>query len=245
MERLVGWPVREPSRRRVLVLVAALLVTMTSPALAQDRATYGARPAPGEGDRSSGSFFLSVGTGSTTSDAVEIINLAGEPASFDVYAVGVARGSRGERLAASRDAVRTMGPASWIAVEPAVVEVPPRSSALVPFTVAVPDNTPLGEHMAALMVEPRQPADSGTIVSKSRVGLWVEITVLDGRGVAPDPTVPGGPMSQSWALLVALTVALILCAGVLLFVTRDRLRRALAGWRERRRGAGADPHEHG
>lgn len=230
--RLVGRPVREPSHRWILVLVAALFVTIMSPALAQDSATYGARPAPGEGDRSSGSFVLSVGIGSAISDAVEIFNLADEPAAFDVYAVDAERTSSG-RVAGARGAEPPTGPAAWVAVDLTVVEVPPRSSALVAFTVAVPDDTPLGDHLAALMVEPHQAVDAGTIVSRTRVGLWVEIEVHEGSDAAP--VVPPGP-AISWDVpwIPIIAVAMIAFAAVLLYVSRRRWHAWLEQWREER-----------
>ena len=231
--RLVGRPVREPSHRWLFVAVATLLVATASPALAQERATYGARPAPGEGDRSSGSFALSVATGSATTDAVEIFNLTDEPAAFDVYAVDVESSSTGDRVAAARDAKQPTGPAAWIAVNVTAVEVPPRASALVAFTIAVPNDTPIGDHLAALMVEPHQAADAGTIVSRTRVGLWVEIEVLKGSDAAP--VVPTGPTISwdvPWILLAAL--ALIALAAVILYLGRGRWRARLEEWREER-----------
>jgi len=227
-ERLVGRPVRGPSHRRVFVLVTALLLTLTTPARAQDGATYGARPAPGDGDRSSAGFTLSVGTGSAVSDAVEILNFTNDPATFDVYVADVVPSTGGSLAPAARDAEIT-GPAVWITVDQATVEVPARSSTVVPFTINVPEGAPLGDHTAALLVEPQRSSDTGTITSKTRVGLWVRVKVTE-----LESQVLGDAVTRwvlPWILVILMGFAFV---AWLMYVTRHRRHRWALNRREER-----------
>jgi len=228
-ERLVGRPVRGPSRRRVFVLFTALLLTLTTPARAQDGAAYGARPAAGGGDRSSAGFNLSVGTNSAVSDAVEILNFTSDPATFDVYVADVVPTTGGSLAPAARE-VEITGPAAWITVDQATVKVPPRSSTIVSFTVNVPEGTPLGDHTAALLVEPQRSSDSGTITSKTRVGLWVKVKVTELEGeVLGDAVTPWG---FPWILVISLMGLAFL--AWLMYVTRHRRHRWVQHRREER-----------
>ena len=227
-ERPVGRPACGPSHRRVFVLMTALLLAVTTPARAQDGATYGARPAPGDGDRSSAGFTLSVGEGSAVSDAVEILNFTNDPATFDVYVADVVPSTGGGLAPAARDAEIT-GPAVWITVDQATVEVPARSSTIVPFTINVPEGAPLGDHTAALLVEPQRSSDTGTITSKTRVGLWVrvKVTELESQVLGDMVARWGFP----WILVILVGLAFV---AWLMYVTRHRRHRWALHRREER-----------
>ena len=227
-ERLVGRPVRGPSHRRVFVLVTALLLALATPAYAQGGATYAVRPAPGDGDRSSGGFDLSVGTGSAVSDAVQIFNFTNDPATFDVYAADVVPTTGGSLAPAAREAEIT-GPATWITMDQATVEIPARHSTIVSFTVKVPEGTPLGDHTAALLVEPQRSSGTGAIASATRVGLWLKVKVT---GVEGD--VLGGaqtPWGFLWILLILMGLAFV---AWLIYVTRHPRQRWVHHRREER-----------
>ena len=233
--------------RRAFLLATALVLALTTPVLAEDGPTYGARPAPGDGDRSSGTFNLTVGAGSSVSDAVEVLNFTNESATFDVYAGDVVPTSGGGQAPAARDAEIT-GAAAWVMVSHATVEVPPRSAATVPFTINVPQGTPRGNHTAALLVEAQDSDDSDAIASRTRIGLWIELNVTPaGEG--------GGGTSDSWTLpwLILIPAGIALLA-TLLYLDRHHLRRWLQERREeqallrdfrgRRRHAGASGAPH-
>ena len=234
-ERLVGRPVRGPSHRRVFVLVTALLLALATPAYAQGGATYAVRPAPGDGDRSSGGFDLSVGTGSAVSDAVQIFNFTNDPATFDVYAADVVPTTGGSLAPAAREA-RITGPAAWITVDQATVEVPPRSSTIVPFTINVPVGTPLGNHTAALLVETQGSSDTGTIGSRTRVGLWVrvKVTEFESEVLGEESEGLGDAFTRwvfSWILVILVGLAFL---AWLMYVTRHRRHRWVQHRREER-----------
>jgi hypothetical protein len=233
--------------RRALLIAIAFLLALANPVLAEDGPTYGARPAPGAGDRSSGTFNLTVAEGSSVSDAVEVLNLSNESATFDVYAGGVVSTSGGGQAPAAREAAIT-GAATWISVSQATVEVPPRSAATVPFTIHVPGGTPRGDHTAALLVEAQDSDSTAAIASRTRIGLWIKLSVTPaGENEGPAST----PWTFSWLILIPPGIALLV---LLLYLDRHRLRRWLQNRREeqallrdfrgRRRQEGASTSHH-
>lgn len=219
---MIESPVRRPTRgsshRRAFIVATALLLTLATPAAAQDGPTWGARPAPGEGERTSGAFNLSVAAGSELSDGVEIFNFTDDTTSFDVYVADATATRDGGLTAAARDAEIT-GPATWIKVDSPTVQVPPRSSTIVPFTMTVPHGTVPGDHTAALLVESQPSSASGPIATRTRVALWVKVKVTGVEGEVQGDTsgLPGLP----WIVVIPLVLAFL---AWLLYVTRDRRR---------------------
>ena len=224
-----GRPHSAPPLRLVFVIATAVLLALAGPASADGSgSSYAARPAPGPGDRSAGRFDLTVGAGSSASDAVEIFNYTDAPATFAIYAADVVRTTAGSLAPAAREQPIT-GPGSWIRIPDATVDVPPRSSVTVAFTVSVPDAAVLGRSTAALLVEPQKDRTGGTVAAITRVGLWVNIDVTAG--------VPGqgGTSPTSPILWIALAVVLLVAFLIwLAYVTRGRRRQWLAERREER-----------
>jgi hypothetical protein len=223
--RPAGRPILGRPRRHALILAATLIVVAITPLRAADWTGFAARPAPGEGDRDSGRFELAVSAGSSITDAVELFNLTDAPATFDLYAADVVATADDGRAPADRD-IAVTGPGLWVTLERARVELAAMSSTLVGFTVDVPDDTATGAYEAALLVEPITEDTEGTITSRTRVGLWVEIAVLEGSDAPPGPA---AGVNLPWLPLAGLAV--IGCFGVLLYVTRERWHR----WFEERR----------
>jgi hypothetical protein len=232
-----------PPRRFACIIAAALLLALTGPGWAVGgQSTYAARPAPGPGDRTGGSFDLTVPAGASASDAVEIFNYTGEPTTFAVYAADAVRTTSGSLAPAAREAPIT-GPGSWIKVAQATVSVPPRASATVRFIVAVPQGAVLGRTTAAVLVEPQNDRSGGTVGTITRVGLWVNVEVTAGESGAATGSV------YPW---IAVGVVLLLAfLAWLAYVTRDRRRRWLEERREEqeairdlraRRRQGPTPH---
>jgi hypothetical protein len=233
--------------RRAFLIALTLLLAIATPVLAEDGPTYGARPAPGDGERSSGTFNLTVGAGSSVSDAVEVLNFTNESATFDIYAGGVVPTSGGGLAPAPREAEIT-GAAAWVSVSQATVEVPPRSAATVPFTINVPGGTPRGDHTAALLVEAQDSDSTAAIASRTRIGLWIKLNVV--------PAGESGVESSTswtfpWLIVIPAGIALL---ALLLYLGRHRLRRwlqnrrdeqaLLRDFRGRRRQEGASTSHH-
>jgi hypothetical protein len=214
----VGRPGNRPSHRHVLLLAASLLLVGAVPVQAGDRYAYGARPASSDGNGHPGGYLLSARAGTAISDAVEILNFTDDPLTFDVYAVDAVQAADGTRTPASRDAVRS-GPATWIEIDQAAVDVPPQGSAVTSFAVAVPAETTIGHYTAALVVEPQRDEGEGTILNRTRIGLWVEVKV--GTEGNPPP-VPGAPLAAWW---LPVAVGALAAGAVLYVIWRDRRRR--------------------
>jgi hypothetical protein len=163
--------------------MTALLISLTLPAAGTDfdpnaDPDYGARPAPlGEAVRASGFFAHSLEAGTGVVDAVEVFNLTNVAASFDIYAADMVESSGGGLTAGPPD-LEVTGPGTWVTPERGTVQVEPRSSARVDFTVDVPQGIAPGDYFASLLVEPRLPVGTGNIETRARIGLRLEIEVL-------------------------------------------------------------------
>jgi hypothetical protein len=198
-----------------LIVTLALLLLGVQPVVAQDGAMYGARPAH---DAGSSAFVLSIAAGSSVGDALEILNFTDEPAVFDLYPTDAIPTAEGGHAPAARDADVT-GSAAWVTFSMDSVEVAARSSKTVPFTVKVPDGTTIGDHLSALLVEPDTATDRGTIAAKTRIALWLKVTVTTGGG---EPEETWTPWGWPWSVIIPGLLALLLW---LEYATRDRRRR--------------------
>lgn len=211
-------------RRAQLLLIvtfALLLLLEVQRVAAQDGAMYGARPAHDDG---SSAFVLSISAGSSGEDAVEILNFTDEAAVFDLYPADAVPTAEGGHAPAARDADVT-GSANWVTFATDSVEVAARSAKTVTFTIDVPDGTTAGDHLSALVVEPQTATDQGTVAAKTRIGLWLKITVTAGGGERQESWAPWG---WPWSVIIPGLMALLLW---LEYATRDRRRQ----WSRERR----------
>jgi hypothetical protein len=178
-ERTVGRVPSGPSHRRALVVVVVLwLLVSVSPAAGQQASSgYGVRPAPDCHTDGRTGFAHALEPGASVIDGVEIFNLTGDPAFFDLYGGDVIT-STGGGLAPAPRGSDTTGAGLWIVPDEGTVEVPPRSSMVVPFSISVPAGVAPGTEAAAVLVEPHAASGSGSIEARSRVALIVEIEVL-------------------------------------------------------------------
>ena len=170
--------------RRLVVLgaIAAMVLSvagMVSVAIAAESSPdYGVRTARlNDAERPGSSFDHAIESGTTVTDAVEIFNFTAEPMSFDVYATDMVAASNGGVAPASRS-IEVTGTGLWIVVSEDTVEVPANDSVLVDFDIVVPVGTPPGEEVAAVLVEPLTEPSGGSIESKTRIGIRVNIEVI-------------------------------------------------------------------
>lgn len=140
--------------------------------------SYGARPAHyGDTDIAATSFAHAAEVDVPIDDAVEVFNFTTEPASFEVYSADLVPDDKGRRAPAARE-VQVTGPGSWVSPDRPDVEVAPRSSQRVPFTIRVPVGTPPGTYAAALLVERNVDARGNGVLSRTRISLPIELEVL-------------------------------------------------------------------
>lgn len=146
--------------------------------------TWAVDPADADGPDGRSWVELTLDPGETVSDQIAVRNLSPVPATFAIRAADgyfTDNGRFSMKLASdeSTDAGR------WIEVQD-TVEVAARSTALVPFTVTVPENATPGDHAAGLAASIMFAGD-GTLTVNGRVGIRV-ITRVTGE-VAPSVTV--------------------------------------------------------
>ena len=169
---------------RIAIFIAGAVAVLGTVGLtgiaegAESQPDYGVRTARlNDADRPGSSFDHAVESGTTVTDAVEIFNFTAEPMSFDVYSTDMVPISNGGLTAASRN-VEVTGTGLWIVVSTDTVEVPPNDSELVDFDIVVPVGTPPGDEVAALMVGSQTEPTGGSIESKTRIGIRVNIKVI-------------------------------------------------------------------
>lgn len=163
----------------ILIATALVLLTVGVGTAVADGPEYSARPETdmtSDEPRGSFSYALEIGGGRVV-DAVEIMNFSEDPGRFDVYAADMVQTSAGGLAPASRDA-EVVDAGAWIIPDTEMIEVAARSSELVHFTIEIPAGTAPGEYVAALLVERQESEGAGTIETRTRIGLRVEIEVL-------------------------------------------------------------------
>jgi hypothetical protein len=216
----VEWSAVGRRAQLLLIVTFSLLLLGVQRVAAQEGAMYGARPAHDDG---SSAFVLSISAGSSGEDAVEILNFTDEAAVFDLYPADAVPTAEGGHAPAARDAGVT-GSGNWVTFATDSVEVAARSATTVTFTIDVPDGTTAGDHLSALVVEPQTATDQGTVAAKTRIGLWLKVTVTAGG----EPEATWTPWGWPWSVVIPGLLAPLLW---LEYATRDRRRQ----WSRERR----------
>ncbi|MER6449623.1 hypothetical protein [Streptomyces venezuelae] len=182
-----------PTPRRaaaVLLFAAALLCAAPAHPAAADEPGWTAEPAAGAAATARPYFYLAGAPGSVLEDRLALANTTDQERTVTLRgadAYNTADGAFAVRPAAPGSG--TTGAGSWISFgAAATVKVPPRTRALVPFTLTVPPSSPPGDHPAAVIA-----TESGHEVGVRvhlRVGgptlaaLTVEDVAVRGRGPA-------------------------------------------------------------
>jgi hypothetical protein len=145
---------------------------------AEELPDYGVRTVRlNDAERPGNSFFHAVESGSLITDAIEIFNFTSEPMVFDIYSADMVPTSNGGSTAASRT-VDVTGTGLWIIPSADTVEVAPHDSVRVDFDIGVPAGTPPGDEEGALLVEPQTAPTGGSIESRTRIGVRIQIKVI-------------------------------------------------------------------
>jgi len=142
---------------------------------------FGARPAHFDpSNPATRAYFIrTVARGGSFTDQVIVSNSASKPVTLRVYPVdgltgatsGVVYGNRGDRL---------QGAGQWVTPASSLVIVPARSQLTVGFTVQVPRNAPVGQHLAGIALEDAHSGKSTgrfsvTEVLRTVVGIEVAV----------------------------------------------------------------------
>lgn len=175
-----------------LALAAALLAVVATPASAitggvrtlvgtasdHDVAAWAAQPSDASGTPDGRTRFeLDAEPGATLTEHVLITNSSTQEREFAVYGADAFNTSTGGYdVLAAAEVSTDVG--SWVSVEAPTVTVPALSTAVVPFTVTVPDAATPGDHPGGVVVSPvrLQEADNGVVVD-TRIAVRLAVRV--------------------------------------------------------------------
>ncbi|MFD5524757.1 COG1470 family protein [Streptomyces virginiae] len=188
---------RRDARGLLLVLLAAAaLHTAPAPAAAADEPGWTAGPAAGTAAARPGGarpyFYLEGAPAAVLEDRLALTNTTDQERTVTLRgadAYNTADGALAARPAASGAPGAPGGAGSWFSFGAgATVKIPPRTRAVVPFTVTVPPASPPGDHPAAVIA-----AEAGREVGvrvhlrvsgPTLAALTVEDVAVRGRGAA-------------------------------------------------------------
>jgi hypothetical protein len=147
--------------------------------------TFGLGPSTdGQVDRRS-SFNLLSSRGGVISDEVAVLNLSEVPLTLNLYAADALNGEDGS-LGIQPAAAELTGSAAWVTLKTPTgkgyVVVPPRSRIYVPFTVRIPQDAEVGDHLAGIVASTvaagQAPGERGTNVElEQRLALRLGVRV--------------------------------------------------------------------
>ncbi|MFE9479659.1 hypothetical protein ACFYNM_13795 [Streptomyces spororaveus] len=188
-------PVLPALRRAAVALLLAAATSYATPAhpAAADEPGWTAEPAAGTASGVRPYFYLAGAPGTVLEDRLALANATDQERTITLRgadAYNTADGAFAVRPAGATAAAPTApGAGSWISFGAATtVKVPPRTRAVVPFTLTVPPASPPGDHPAAVLA-----TEGGHEVGVRvhlRVGgpalaaLTVEDVAVRGRGAA-------------------------------------------------------------
>lgn len=135
----------------ILCMSGALVCGAALPAAAESAdptITWAVSPADASGPDDRSWIELETGAGQTLSEHLAVQNLSEIPVEFDIHAADgyFTDDGRFNMLPAHRESVAA---GTWIEVQDAVT-VEPGATAIVPFTVSVPEDAPPGDHAAGI-----------------------------------------------------------------------------------------------
>ncbi|MEN3273015.1 MAG: hypothetical protein V7636_1776, partial [Actinomycetota bacterium] len=175
-------------------LAAVALLSLSGTAHAASVGGLGVRPTHFDpNDAETRAFFKrQVSPGESFTDSVTVTNASNAPLSVLVSSVdGLTSQTSGAVYANRTDAVAETG--GWVHVGTSTLTVPPHSDIEVPFTVDVPADAVVGDHLAGLAIEDASPSTSGgtfSVTQVVRAVVGVEVRVGAGSGFS---VVPGTP----------------------------------------------------
>ena len=165
-----------------------LFTLIPSSAIGLSSNRVGLRPGNTESDytHSGGWLVYEVDPAKVTEikDTTKIMNLSDNQVVVKLEAVdAILAGGGGFALLDNKSENENLG--SWVTLEETTITLPPQSDKLVHFTITIPKNAEVGDHIGGLTIqEIDSPADStlksgGTSVRvRTRVGLRVYLTLL-------------------------------------------------------------------
>lgn len=185
------------TKKLTLLLIIASIFALQAPALAQESTTAipeeitnmkseGFTIVPGDPNTISPRKFIFEGEpGSTMRDTVLIQNLSNEEATFSLYGADPTFSSQGTPAYKTRDAGGD-GEGRWITFDEPSITLKAREERTVPFTLTIPEDTPLGDYRAGVAMEKtKQDINNPNIIIATRLIIHSDIKVTDNPSVVP------------------------------------------------------------
>lgn len=105
------------------------------------------------GDYPDGYFAdTEVAPGDTATFEIQVVNIGSMPVDLQLYTANAHNGENGGFVAGSTDEPLSE-PATWIEFAPQLLSLQPNTSSTISFGVTVPENTPPGQYISALVAE--------------------------------------------------------------------------------------------
>lgn len=127
-------------------------------------------------------FFFNADKGETKEDGVLLYNNSGEIVTVKIYPVDATVTTDGGFAPLEEGAPR-LGVGAWIKLSQEIVDLPPNSKTEVPFTITIPKETDVGDHVGAIILEKIQR-------EKAKLGS-TGVEIVNRLGVRVFETVPG------------------------------------------------------
>ena len=168
--------------KKLLIVIITVFLILPELVGAIESGSISIKPAyPNPDIRFSDSWFIyHLDAGESKEDACRILNKGDEPVTVEVYSVDATTTSQGS-FAPGDSYTEPTGVGSWVAMSGREFELEPNSEILVPFTIKIPEEVDVGDHMGAVIIQKKMPDESetgGTGVSiVTRVGVRIYETV--------------------------------------------------------------------
>ncbi len=115
--------------------------------------------------------------GETKRDAFVVVNKSSKPVAVKLYPVDATTTKDGSFALKGEEAKRE-GVGAWVKLSTNKVVVPPKGKKVVEFTISVPRNAEVGDHMGGVIAERLgQLKSTGPLKIKTRIGLRIYETV--------------------------------------------------------------------
>lgn len=188
--------VRGPHRLAALAAAACAALAWAAPAAADSTEppstaqTWSVQPATEEGADGRVAWEYEVEPGESVDDFAQVNNFGEEPLTFRVYSHDAINAPGGAFTLQPAD-VEPAEVGAWVGLQ-AEVEVEPGESAVVPFTLTVPDDASPGDHaggIVASVMSEAVDAEGQQVVVDNRVGARIYLRVTG--PIEPALTVTG------------------------------------------------------
>jgi len=154
-----------------------------APSSQPNRATFGIGTADGKAVDKRGGFSLVQARGGSVNDHIALVNLSDKPLPINVYAVDATIGADGTVTLEARDQQKNDA-GSWVKLDlpggKSPVVVPAHHTTIIPFSVTVPKDAEVGDHVAGVVgsiTAQGGGAGSPNVALEQRVGLRLDLRV--------------------------------------------------------------------